>query len=144
MHGSYDEEVWVCKMSVQKTTWRRPVIKHAKPTKYGYTVYYPERFKLGRECDIGWGSFIHAGAGVVIGPQVQIGGGTYIYSVSTIDNRKGLVRIKANARIGAQSTIMPGVTIGKNALVGAHSFVKIDVPDNEFAAGCPAKIMPRP
>ena len=42
----------------------------------------------------------------------------------------GKVTIKKNARIGSHSLIMPGVTIGENATVGAFSFVNKDVPDN--------------
>ena len=36
---------------------------------------------------------------------------------------------------------MPGVTIGENAIVGAHSFVASDIPDNCVAVGVPAKVM---
>jgi acetyltransferase-like isoleucine patch superfamily enzyme len=36
---------------------------------------------------------------------------------------------------------MPGVTIGKNAVVGAHSFVNKDIPDNVVAFGIPVKII---
>ena len=41
----------------------------------------------------------------------------------------------------AQSTVMPGVTIGKNAVVGAHSFVNKDVPPGAVVAGVPARII---
>ena len=46
-----------------------------------------------------------------------------------------------NARIGSHTTIMPGVTIGKNAIVGANSFVTQDIPKNTFFAGCPARFI---
>jgi acetyltransferase-like isoleucine patch superfamily enzyme len=36
---------------------------------------------------------------------------------------------------------MPGVTIGKNSIVGAHSFVDKDIPDNTIAYGVPVKII---
>jgi len=36
---------------------------------------------------------------------------------------------------------MPGVTIGENAIVGAHSFVNRDIPDNAVAVGVPAKVV---
>ena len=35
---------------------------------------------------------------------------------------------------------MPGVTIGKNAIIGAHSFVNCSIPDNSIAFGVPAKV----
>ena len=64
-----------------------------------------------------------------------------IYSDSTIDDKKGKVTIKRNARICAQSLIMPGVTIGENSIVGAFSFVTKDIPDNATAFGIPAKVI---
>lgn len=47
--------------------------------------------------------------------------------------------IKAGASIGANSTILPGVTIGENAMVGAGSVVTKDVPANVVVIGNPAK-----
>ena len=78
--------------------------------------------------------------GVTIEDYVQIGSHCSIYSVSTIDDKKGPVLVKKNCRIGSHSTIMPGVTIGENAVVGAHSFVNRDVPDNVVAMGVPVVI----
>ena len=50
------------------------------------------------------------------------------YSVSTIDDKQGAVSLCKNCRIGSHSVIMPGVTVGENAVVGAFSFVNRDVP----------------
>jgi acetyltransferase-like isoleucine patch superfamily enzyme len=36
---------------------------------------------------------------------------------------------------------MPGVTVGLNSIVGAHSFVNSDIPDNAVAYGVPAKVV---
>lgn len=54
---------------------------------------------------------------------------------------KGPVRIKRNAWIGEGVAIMPGVTIGENAIVGANSVVTKDVPDNTVVGGIPAKVI---
>ena len=51
--------------------------------------------------------------------------------------------VKQGARIGSNSTILPGVTIGRGALVGAGSVVVKDVPDDMVAVGSPAKIVKR-
>jgi acetyltransferase-like isoleucine patch superfamily enzyme len=48
--------------------------------------------------------------------------------------------VKRNASIGSGSTILCGVTIGENAIVGAGSVVTKDVPNNSVVAGNPAKI----
>jgi len=47
--------------------------------------------------------------------------------------------VKRGASIGTSSTILCGVTIGKNAIVGAGSVVTHDVPDNAIVAGNPAR-----
>ena len=49
--------------------------------------------------------------------------------------------LKKNASIGANVTILPGVTIGENSMVGAGAVVTKDVPDNCIVAGNPAKII---
>ena len=49
--------------------------------------------------------------------------------------------IKKNAWIGARVNILPGVTIGENAIIGTGSIVTKDVPDNCIAVGNPAKVI---
>ncbi len=51
------------------------------------------------------------------------------------------IHIKKNAWIGANATILQGVTIGENAVVAAGSVVSTDVPDNVVVGGIPAKII---
>jgi acetyltransferase-like isoleucine patch superfamily enzyme len=89
--------------------------------------------------DIGAFTYINAKHGVTIGDFVQIGSYCSIYSVSTIDDKTGPVVLKKNCKVGSHSTIMPGVTVGENTIIGAHSFVNRDVADNVVVAGVPAK-----
>lgn len=49
--------------------------------------------------------------------------------------------IDKNAWLGANSTILPGVTVGKNAVIAAGAVVTKDVPANTVVAGVPAKII---
>lgn len=51
------------------------------------------------------------------------------------------IHIKKNAWIGANATILQGVTIGENSVVAAGSVVSINVPDNAIVGGIPAKII---
>ena len=57
------------------------------------------------------------------------------------DVRFGKVVIKKNAFIGVHSVILPGVTIGEGAIVGAMSLVNRDVPPNTVVAGVPARVI---
>jgi len=122
--------------------WKQPEIEDKKlhPI-YNFLVYHKDNLKLGEKTDIGAFTYINAKNGITIEKNVQIGSHCSIYSESTIDNKKGKILIKENARIGTHSTVMPGVTIGKNSVVGAHSYVDKDVPDNSLAFGVPVKII---
>lgn len=53
------------------------------------------------------------------------------------------ILVKRGASIGTSSTILCGVTIGENAIVGAGSVVTKDVPANTVVAGVPARILRR-
>jgi UDP-2-acetamido-3-amino-2,3-dideoxy-glucuronate N-acetyltransferase len=57
----------------------------------------------------------------------------------TKNNEKSVGRLKRGSRFGASVVIMPSVTIGANAEIGACSQVRKDVPDNEVWFGMPAK-----
>jgi len=96
---------------------------------------------LGKNTDIGAFTYINAQRGVTIEDRVEIGSHCSVYSRSTIDGKEGPVVLKKNCKIGTHSTIMPGVTIGENTIVGAHSLVNKDLPANVIAFGCPAKII---
>jgi len=123
--------------------WKMPEIEEGKLTKYHWLVQHTEGLLLGRQTDIGAFTYINAKYGVVIEDFVQIGSHCSIYSVSTIDDKRGRIILKHNCRIGTHSTILPGVTVGENAIVGAHSLVLEDVPANVIAYGVPAKIVKR-
>ena len=53
------------------------------------------------------------------------------------------VVLKRNCWIGAGATILPGVTVGENAIVGAGSVVTKDVEPNTVVGGIPAKLIKR-
>lgn len=121
--------------------WKKPVIKDGKMTKWHWVVRRPENLVLGKNSDIGAFSYLQAEAGLEIGDDVQIGSHSSLYSVSTIDGKRGKIILKKNCRIGSHSVVMPGVTIGENTIVGAFSFVNKSLPANVVAVGIPARII---
>ena len=123
--------------------WQYPEIEDGKPTKYNWVVQHKDNFQMGFKTDIGAFTYINAKYGVTIEDDVQIGSHCSIYSLSTIDDKTGPVVLRKNCKIGANSVVMPGVTIGENAVVGAMSFVNRDVPANSVAVGVPAKVISR-
>ncbi|MFY1045272.1 acyltransferase [Chryseobacterium sp. GP-SGM7] len=77
---------------------------------------------------------------VFIGPNVTFTNDLFPRSKNTeYDMKKTLV--KKGASVGANATILGGVTIGENALVGAGSVVTKDIPANEIWVGNPAKFL---
>lgn len=53
----------------------------------------------------------------------------------------GQIRIDDNVFVGANTTILPNVKIGKNSIIGSGSLVTHDIPDNSVAVGVPAKVI---
>ena len=121
--------------------WQYPEIEEGKLTEYNWMVQNKDGLKLGYKTDIGAFTYINAKNGVVIEDFVQIGSHCSLYSESTIDNKAGQINLKKNCKIGSHSLIMPGVTVGENAIIGAFSFVNRNVPDNVVAAGVPVKVI---
>ena len=92
---------------------------------------------------------------VIIEDDVCIGAGCKIYDTEFHASIAGYrlngntnvktapVRIKERAFIGGHSMILKGVTIGKEAVIGAGSVVSCDVPDGEIWAGNPARFVRR-
>lgn len=86
--------------------------------------------------------------GVFIGPHACFTNDIYPRSVNPDGSLMGSddweavpTLVKRGASIGANATILCGITIGEHAMIGAGSVVTRDVPDYAIAAGVPARIM---
>lgn len=75
-----------------------------------------------------------------IGPNVVLTNAKYPVSKNVKQNLNGPI-IGKNAKIGANTTILPGVEIGENALIGSGSVVTKNIPANMVAVGNPAQIV---
>jgi UDP-2-acetamido-3-amino-2,3-dideoxy-glucuronate N-acetyltransferase len=118
------------------------IYTHAK---LGYPV------NIGRYSEIGEaiiGDYVRIGFGCFICSGVRIGDYVFLGPRVTFCHDKHFpsggkewkdILVKRFARIGANSTILAGVTIGEAAIIGAGSVVLNDVPDGEIWAGNPAK-----
>nr|WP_315189661.1 sugar O-acetyltransferase [uncultured Flavobacterium sp.] len=125
-----------------------------KPISENTTIFAPFYTNFGRHIQLGKNVFINHGCSfldlggitieddVLIGPKVN-----FITENHPIDPRKRKnldlksIVIKKNVWIGANATILPGVTIGENSIVAAGAVVNKDVPSNVIVGGVPAKII---
>ena len=121
-------------------------------TKIGSYVEIREDVKIGKNCKIQ--AFVFIPQGVVIEDNVFIGPHVCFvndkYPRATI---KGKLKeegkdwfvektiVKKGASIGANATILGGVAIGENSIIGAGSVVTKNIPDDVIAVGNPAKII---
>lgn len=104
------------------------------------------------ENDVVIGNNVTVKSGVYIWDGIEIQDNVFIGPNVTFSNDKfprskvyprsfSKTIIKKGASIGANSTILPGITIGENSMVGAGSVVTKDVPNNAVVYGNPAKII---
>lgn len=118
------------------------------------TVFPPFYTNFGRFISLGKNVFINHNCsfldigGITIEDDVQIGPSVNLTSenhpLDPTDRKTVLpkqITIKRNAWVGAGATILPGVTVGENAIVAAGAVVSRDVPPNTVVAGVPAKVV---
>lgn len=105
-----------------------------------------DKIKIGDNVFINSNSLLMARGGITIEDDVMIAGNVQLLSNNHDEYDRQIltckeIHIKKGAWIGAGVSILPGVTIGENAIVGAGAIVTKDVGDYEVAVGVPAKIV---
>jgi acetyltransferase-like isoleucine patch superfamily enzyme len=121
-------------------------------TKIGTFVEIQKNASIGKNCKISSHTFICEGVyiedNVFVGHNVTFINDKHPRSI----NEDGTMQsesnweviktfVKKGASIGSSSTILCGITIGENAIVGAGAVVTKDVPPNTIVAGVPAKVI---
>ncbi len=123
-------------------------------TKIGTFVEIQKNAFIGKNCKISSHTFIcegvHIEDNVFIGHNVTFINDKYPRSTNSdgsLQNESDWsvveTYIKKGASIGSSSTILCGITVGENAIVGAGAVVTKDVPANTVVAGVPAKVVKR-
>ena len=129
---------------------RLECIDNYRGQKYNPSIVFGKNVCINYRCHIGVINRIVIGDNVLIGSNVLITDHSHGYNddreinippADRILYSKGPVIIEDNVWIGANATILQGVKIGKNSIVGACSLVNKDVPENVVVAGIPAKII---
>jgi acetyltransferase-like isoleucine patch superfamily enzyme len=125
-----------------------------KPVDASVTVFPPLYADFGKNLTIGERVFINAGCkfqdqgGIVIGDDCLIGHNSVFATLNhdldpakRTDLHPAPIVVGRNVWIGANVTVLPGVTIGDNAVVAAASVVTKDVPTNTIVVGSPARVV---
>jgi len=102
-------------------------------------------FKIGKNVFIGMKCYMDdmEPSNTIIEDNVTISYGTY-FAIHGKGQGHTTIHIKKNAYIGMRCNILSGkegITIGRNAVIGAGSLVNKSIPDNAVAAGCPIKVI---
>ncbi len=110
------------------------------------TAVRPHMVSIGRNVTVMNGCLMMAAGGITIEDGAQIAANVQLVSNNHDPYERNIitcrpVRICEGAWIGAGSTVLPGVTVGKHAIVGAASVVTKSVPDYAVAVGNPAKVI---
>jgi maltose O-acetyltransferase len=111
---------------------------------YGSNIHLGDRVFLNVQCTVLDGNEVRIGDYVMIGPAVQIY--TAAHDLRAEARNQGWevakpIMIEDSVWIGGGAILLPGVTIGRNAVVGAGAVVSRDVPANTIVAGNPARVI---
>ena len=112
----------------------------------GLTVVLPKNVTIGSGVTVMNGALMMAAGGITIEDKVLIAANVKLITNNHDPYERDIltcrpILIKEGAWVGAGATILPGITVGKYAIVGSDSVVTKDIPDYAVAVGTPAKVI---
>ena len=111
---------------------------------YGQNIHIGDHVYLNYLCTILDCNEVRIGNHVSIGPNVQIYTAAHLLKaeprIQGLEEAKPIV-VEDNVWLGGAAILLPGVTVGRNAVVGAGAVVSRDVPPNTVVAGNPARVI---
>jgi len=134
---------------VRLLVYRLAGVKIGRQTSFHWRArfYAPNKLKIGRNSIIGNDVMLDARKGIVIGDNVSFSMGVWVWTMQHdpqdpfYKGAGGEVMIEDYAWISCRVVILPGVTIGKGAVVAAGAVVTKNVPAYAIVGGVPAKII---
>jgi acetyltransferase-like isoleucine patch superfamily enzyme len=113
----------------------------------GAEIRNPASLVIGDNTSIGHQAILDARCGLTIGKNVNFSTGVWVWTMQHdpqdpyFGNKTGAVVIHDYAWISSRTTILPGVTIGRGAVVAAGAVVTKDIPEYTIVGGIPAKVI---
>lgn len=111
---------------------------------YGINITIGNNFYTNHNCTILDGAKVIFGDNVFIGPNCVFS--TAGHPIDSVQRSEGLeiafpITVGSDVWIGANVSVLPGVSIGNNTIIGAGSVVNKNIPDGVIAAGIPCKVI---
>jgi acetyltransferase-like isoleucine patch superfamily enzyme len=126
--------IWLLKLNKQRVT--------ILP---GYTATSIRNIHFGTDVLLSHQAFLQGAGGLKFGNKIMVGPRvsfiTAGHDLSSRESSSALISIQDGVWIGANATILPGVTVGKGAVVAAGAVVNRDVPPGVVVGGVPARVI---
>ena len=114
----------------------------------GVQIINPDQVRFGNHVGIGYNSILQGSGGITLEDFTLLGDNNLLatssHPVEAVHFHnfwEKPILIKENAWLGANVVVLPGVTIGENAVIGAGAVVREDIPPNSIAVGVPARVI---
>lgn len=159
MHGVSQEAIRIC-MEINNRYHTPEEIRAlmaeltGRPVDEGFALFPPFNSDCGKNIHLGCGVFINAGCkfqdqgGIYLGDRVLVGQNVVLATLNhgmdpahRGDLHPAPIHIGNDVWIGANATVLPGVTIGDGAVVAAGAVVTRDVPAMTVVGGVPARVI---